>query len=419
MERVIFLSTQGKVYVYKRQGKKKTSYTYCIEVGRNPLTGKRKRTYKGGFRTATEARRSAQKLLNRLLLGKNIIEFDITFSEFASEWLDDRKSSLKLATIYNLGSTIDIANRYFAKVKMKDITPYEYQQFINDYAQKVKYSTLKTRHHIIKSIFNYAVKFNIILNNPTLEAELPKITSMKKDVTDLYLTKEELQDFLCFVKYKRYGGPTDFFYPLCVTLAYTGMRIGEACALTWEDIDFNKKTIFIHSSLFAKNYTFYKKQDTPKNESSIRHIIIGETLATVLQDWKKLQLRLRLKNGGLANKVDKEDYVFTKFTRSNNGKRKEIVVIPNAVRNIFDYMNKKGTYPKHMHAHILRHTHVSLLAETNKISLEAIQERLGHSSDRITREVYLHVTDKTKQNAAKVFEDYINNNGDKMATNLK
>ena len=401
------MATQGKILVYKRQGKKGITYTYRIEAGRDPVTGKRKCITKSGFKTAKEARVAAQPILNKLLLGKNIIESDITFSQFANEWLDDRKSSLKLATQHNLGISIDIANKYFSNKKMKDITSYEYQQFINDYATKVKYSTLNTRHHAIKSIFNYAVKFGIILNNPAIYVELPKIKIPKKEITDLYLTKEELKDFLYFVKYKRYGGPSDYFYPLCVMLAYTGMRVGEACALTWEDVDFKNKTIFIHSTMFSKNYTHYERQDTPKNESSIRHIFMGETLISVLKDWKKLQLRLRLKNGGLTNKIDKEDYVFTKFTRSVDGKHKEIVVIPNVIRSIFDYMNRIGAYPKHMHAHMLRHTHVSLLAETRKVSLTDIQARLGHSNDRITKEVYLHVTEKSKKDTARIFEEYI------------
>ena len=70
-------------------------------------------------------------------------------------------------------------------------------------------------------------------------------------------------------------------------------------------------------------------------------------------------------------------------------------------------MNRIGAYPKHMHAHMLRHTHVSLLAETRKVSLTDIQARLGHSNDRITKEVYLHVTEKSKKDTARIFEEYI------------
>ena len=102
------MATQGKILVYKRQGKKGITYTYRIEAGRDPVTGKRKCITKSGFKTAKEARVAAQPILNKLLLGKNIIESDITFSEFANEWLDDRKSSLKLATQHNLGISLSL-----------------------------------------------------------------------------------------------------------------------------------------------------------------------------------------------------------------------------------------------------------------------------------------------------------------------
>mgnify|MGYP000343939462 FL=1 len=72
------------------------------------------------------------------------------------------------------------------------------------------------------------------------------------------------------------------------------MRLGEACALTWEDIDFKNKSIFIHSTMYAKNYNNYVKQDTPKTQSSIRKIYIDNFLITVLKKWRKKQLINRI-----------------------------------------------------------------------------------------------------------------------------
>lgn len=396
------MATQGKMLNFKREGKKSTTYAYSIEAGLDPITGKRKRTSKSGFKTAKEARAAAQPILNKLLLGQNIIESNITFSEYANTWLNNKRIGIKLATQSNIETTISIANKYFRNKKIKDITPYIYQQFINDYSTNIKIDTVKMRHKIINNIFKAAVKFNIIRTNPTIDVEFPNKTTPKKDITDLYLTKEELQKFLLFLKNKKYKS-SRYFYPLCVLLAYTGMRLGEACALTWQDIDFNKKTIFIHSSMFAKNYTIYQRQDTPKNQSSIRKIFIDKFLIKILKDWHKEQLINRL-NNGINNKVDAEDYVFTNIVLHTN---KEKAVLPIAVSTAFKYINKKHLFPKHIHAHMLRHTHVSLLAETRKVSLTDIQARLGHSSDETTRRVYLHVTEKSKIDTARIFEEYM------------
>ena len=228
---------------------------------------------------------------------------------------------------------------------------------------------------------------------------------MKKiDINSLYLTKDELKNFLIFLENKIYKS-SGYFYPICVLLAYTGMRLGEACALTWEDIDFKNKSIFIHSTMYAKNYNNYVKQDTPKTQSSIRKIYIDNFLITVLKKWRKKQLINRLQNGK-NNKVDAENYVFTTIVAHTN---KEKAVLPIAVSTAFKYINKKHLFPKHIHAHMLRHTHVSLLAETRKVSLTDIQARLGHSSDEMTRRVYLHVTEKSKIDTAQIFEEYMAN----------
>ena len=120
------MATQGKILVYKRQGKKGTTYTYRLEAGRDPITGKRKRVSKSGFKTAKEARAAAQPILNKLLLGKNVIESNITFKEYSLH--------LKKASLPTLISNVKIGIKYFGNKKIKDITIHDYQSFLNNYA---------------------------------------------------------------------------------------------------------------------------------------------------------------------------------------------------------------------------------------------------------------------------------------------
>lgn len=402
------MSTQGKIRIYSRTSTKKDNktpkitYSYSIEVGIDPVTGKRKRKYECGFQTKKEARIAGQKQLNLLLIGKNVLESNITFNEYATRWLEDYKQNVKLATQRNAEQSVLVGKRYFKYKKLKDISTYDYQQFINHYSQTVKKGTLLARHSILSRVFTSAVKYHVIQTNPTVEIDIPNIISPKKKVTDLYLNKEELKQFLELAKFKRRGSYSDYFYVACCILAYTGMRVGELCALTWEDVNLEKKTIYIHSSMFARSYHDYVKQDTPKNEASIRTIIIGNTLVSLLKEWKRIQLELRIKMG-TQNKRDKENYVLTKFTKDGSY---ETAVITRSIEGIFSYLNRKKKFHKHLHAHMLRHTHVSLLAET-KVPLYAIQERLGHTDDAITRHVYLHVTEKTKYKTAQVFDEYM------------
>lgn len=113
------MATQGKILVYKRQGKKGTTYTYRLEAGRDPITGKRKRVSKSGFKTAKEARAAAQPILNKLLLGKNVIESNITFKEYADEWIKEYSLHLKKASLPTLISNVKIGIKYFGNKKNK------------------------------------------------------------------------------------------------------------------------------------------------------------------------------------------------------------------------------------------------------------------------------------------------------------
>ena len=392
------MATQGKIRVYKRIAKKGITYTYSIEAGRD-VNGKRKRVTKSGFKTQKEARAAAQPVLNKLLLGENIIESDITFNEYADKWLKEHSLGLKPNTILAIKNNLSSTKKYLGHLKMKDITLYKYQQFLNDIALKVKKSTITSINAYTKMVFKQAVQYGIILNNPTINSTLPKMQYEVTDISTLYLNKNELHQLITHVK-SDLRNP--FMYYLITTLVYTGMRIGEACALVWNDIDFKQKNIYIHSTMFDKGLNNYIKQDTPKTKSSIRKIIIDDILINILKEWKIKQLSIRLQNGTM-NKRDKEDYVFSKYIIKNDY---EYPLLPGSISRYFIRINKRHIFNKDIHPHMLRHTHASLMAEA-KIPLETIQERLGHANDEITRKVYLHITEKEKQNAAKIFSEYM------------
>lgn len=394
------MATQGKIRVYKREAKKGVTYTYSIEAGRD-ANGKRKRVTKSGFKTAREARAAAQPILNKLLLGENIIESNITFKEYAEQWRKEHCIGLKPYTKENITNIIIKANKYLGNKKIKDITLYDYQQFLNNCRKNLSKGTLKTIHGYVKLIFKQAVKYNIIRTNPALDAIIPKYPMPLINPSDLFLTKSELEILTSYAQnYNRKNSL--YFYYMLMFLIYTGVRIGEACALLWQDVDFSKKCIHIKSSLFAKNNAKYLRQDTPKTKDSLREIIIDDYLLDILKEWKIKQLEIRLKNN-TQNKRDTLDYVFTKYSPV---KDKELPVLPSKVRYIFTTINNAKILNKRLHPHLIRHTHCSLLAEAG-VPLAIIQERLGHSDDSTTKKIYLHITEKSKANAANIFSEYM------------
>lgn len=188
--------------------------------------------------------------------------------------------------------------------------------------------------------------------------EKPKL----KNPSDLYLEADELK-----YVFNNLSG-----MPLYATkfLVLSGLRVGEMSALTVEDI---KDT---HISV-TKSYSVQSKLVTePKNASSFREVYIQPELKELISEYLQWRRLYQMSNG-----IRTELLFFT----STGGRFVE--------NNLMYYLKKISSK---LHPHILRHTHVALLAEQG-IQLEAIARRLGHMTDKITRDVYYHVTKKQRE----------------------
>lgn len=193
-------------------------------------------------------------------------------------------------------------------------------------------------------------------------SRLHKVKEMEKEKLpeELYIERDRLAEILSNLS----GMP----YYLTKFLALTGMRIGEATALTMDDI--GDKYITVN-----KAYSSHSHEITlPKNRSSIRDIYIQPELRKMLDEflrWRKLFI--------LANGI-RPDYLFC--TSTGNVYQERYYRIQLA---------RFGAHP-----HMLRHTHVALLAEQG-IPLEVISRRLGHNGTAVTKSVYYHVTERQRE----------------------
>lgn len=148
---------------------------------------------------------------------------------------------------------------------------------------------------------------------------------------------------------------------------YTGLRIGELCALEWSDIDLKEGTIFVNKNCGDKyEGGEYKKHiGTPKTFSSRREIPIPKQL---LPQFKKLQ----------------KSSVSTYVIEGKNGK----VVPIRSYQNTFESVLKRLEM-RHMGFHSLRHTFVTRALECG-VDIKTLSEILGHSDPSITLKYYAH-----------------------------
>ena len=312
-------------------------------------TGERKQSQKRGFKTKREA-----QIWEREQLNKATADLDMTFDSFVEQYTADMQTRIKentWATKEHIIRTKIIP--YFGKQKMSSITA---QQIITWQNELMNYKDengkslspvyLKTINNQLSAIFNHAVKYYNLRENPCKKAGS---MGKKKNREMLFWTKEEYLKFAEVMMDK----PLSFY--AFEMLYWCGIREGELLALTPADFDFEKCTVSI-----TKSYQRLNGQDlitTPKTEKSNRVIKMPQFLADEMQDY------LRQLYG-----IEPNDRMFT-VTKSY------------LHREVNRGAKEAGV--KRIRIHDIRHSAVSLLIDMG-FSATAIADRVGHESIDIT-----------------------------------
>ncbi len=282
------------------------------------------------------------------------------FEDSIQLWLD-YKISIKDSSYTNYYSIIHsklipfFKGKHLNNIDSKDIVEF------TKYLQNMKLSSKRIKDILV------LLKHFMEDNDKFVKFEMPKV-SKKKIIT---LTDEELE----LIKNNVKNTNDVKVFAILFTL-FTGVRIGELCALTWKDIDLDNKVIHITKTLIrVKNKDINSKLktklilDTPKTEHSVRDIPINDTILPYLKKFKK--------SDNFYFLTSSEQFITTK-------------------KYYFFYLNfLESLSIKKYKFHILRHTFAtrSLLCG---VDIKSLSEILGHSSVKITLDLYVHVKDNEK-----------------------
>ena len=193
----------------------------------------------------------------------------------------------------------------------------------------------------------------------------------------------------------------EFDHQVFLVLSYTSMRARELIALKWKDIDFNNYTISITKTYYnPTNNTVKYQLVAPKTRSSRRTIIVDEIIINTLMAHKEKQDRVK---AHYKDQYHNEEFIFARSERKPG-----YPFIVKTVETRMARLLKIAGLNEDLTPHSLRHTHTSLLAEA-KVGLEEIMDRLGHSDDSTTRNVYLHITTELKNEASQKFSELMRN----------
>lgn len=368
-----------------------TRYLFQTYLGIDPLTGKERRTTRRGFKTQKEAKQAERNLLldveeNGLPSNQSDGFRDPTFEEIAHLWLKSYKTTVKASTFGLTENKLkQLIKDHFEGMKIKKISvPYCQKVVI---ALSEKYILYTHYLSVIERIFKYAVLIDIVPTNPFDKVIRPKSKPVSK--RDNYLSKKELNDFLELAR----NASLAYFWPLVHLLSYTGLREGEALALKWSDIDLENKRISIAKTVAR----IHGKQiiQSPKTKTSIRTVLIDNMTLSILKKWKKDQIKIYFKNGKHFEGDD--NFVFTNESA-------DWVQTQNFTRYFKRFIQDHGL--KAITPHGLRHTHASLLFAA-KVDPKSISDRLGHSSVKITLDLYTHIADEQRTDAIDKLIEYM------------
>ncbi|RRG09247.1 MAG: site-specific integrase [Lactobacillus sp.] len=377
-----------KSYLDKHDHKKWETY---VDLGKDPATGKRLRPHKRGFKSTKEAELwAAEKELD---FKKNGYwsKGGLTFEKLYCKWLKDEycqrvKESTYAKTTDNFRLHI---LPYFGNLNAEKISVGFCQGIVNNWFKSnlKQYPRFRT---YVSNVFDFGVRMELINRNPMERTSIPRQKKTNNFKIDEYYEKSELVKFLKSAKAN--GNPEAFmFFRL---LAYTGMRKGEALALTFDDVNFEKREISINKTL-SQGIDGKLILQTPKTNTSLRVISIDSETLNFLKQWYK-------------------DVTFKFEVLGTPHKTSSQLIFPNesnelAQPSLPDHWNRaicEKFKLRRIKIHAFRHTFCSLCAEGG-IDIPTISKMLGHSDLKVTTEIYLHATRNNRNKAITEFAKFM------------
>lgn len=291
----------------------------------------------------------------------------IRLYDLFEEWLNYKRTMVKESTYFNYNFVVnECLKKYFKNVNLEEVKNFDFYSIIDELKQKISRKTLRDRISILKSILRYAerkydmdFKIDLIDVPVTYNKEIEILTEREKNRITKYLLE------------------TNNIRELGILISlYTGLRIGEICALRWANIDFDKKLLDVERTV-QRVYMGEKETKVmfsePKTIKSVRKIPIAEVLLKKLRELKS-------------------NYSENSFILTGTEDR---FMEPITYR--FTYKkclkNCKVSYKKF---HCLRHTFATRCIRAG-MDVKSLSEVLGHNNVNVTLSIYVHSSYKVKK----------------------
>lgn len=361
----------------KRLNKEITKYTLKSGAPRYKFktylgmddNGKRVMITRQGFKSYSEAISVYEKLRAQGTQGYTKPK-QISVNNLWELWFETYKKQSKESTAHKMEQMYqhhikpDFGNLYIDKIK-----PPKIQKWINNLSTElVQY---RTAFNLLNRLIKYAIALDYMNVNPLMRVIIPNKTSRphRDTKSNYYDSSQQVSQFLDIAK--KYDMTAYVFFKLLVS---TGLRKGEALALKWSDIDFEKNLIHINKTIDV-GFNNVEIIRSPKTKDSTRDVPLSTSL----------------KNELLQYRSNVFEFVFCK----SNGRHLGLNVPAYWLKKIYEI----DPHLKRITVHGFRHTFATLMLQPGTGNTpKDIQKILGHSTIDMTLNIYTHESKKGQQN---------------------
>jgi len=353
-----------------------------------PDDAPRKQVKRGGFPTKGAAQAALTEMLAKLQEGSYVVPSKQTVSEFVDDWLAAIGSTVRASTLASYHRNLEqhvVPAIGHVPLRVLDAGALNalYGQLLAGGRRDTKDGGLSPRTvryiaAILHRALRDAVRWGRISVNPATAADPPRAKVVREAQPAMKVwSAAEVERFLNVTADSRYQ-------PAWLTLATTGMRRGELLALTWDDVDLDRRSITIRKALVIVTHV---PQLGPTKTGKARSIELDARTVMSLRSWRSRQAKERLlvgrgyqDSGLIFTHPDGRQYHPERFSRE------------------FDRAVERHGLQR-IRLHDLRHTWATLALEAG-VHVKVVSERLGHSSSVVTLDTYSHVSAAMASDAA-------------------
>jgi len=360
------------------------TYTKTVNVGADPVTGKRRQS-RLSAKSVRELKRLWAAEIKRIEDGNYIEPSKTTVGEYLSHWLATyAKHNVRPTTYRSYEQLIRLhIVPALGNVKLQKLTPVQLQAFYSDKlttgrldgkAGGLSPRTVLHLHAVIREALHQAMRWQLVTRNIADAVEPPRAKRAQ-------ITTWEPDDVARFLE----ASADDTYAPIWLVALTTGMRRGELLGLRWSDVDLTRGELQVRQSLVEVDGKPVFQE--PKTASGRRKVALSSATLAALRTHRTRQLELRLSLGSDWRNMD------LVFGNADGGP----ILPANLLRAFRRIIQRAGVPPITFHA--LRHTHATLLLKEG-LHAKIVSERLGHANIGITLDTYSHVLPDMQREAA-------------------